>query len=237
MIEGEDSGGIDEGLGHILHLSDFGQPQPGRILTEMRAYWASLRQGRAVPARADVTPQGLRGTLDYAFILERVGPGGARFRLAGRHLVDLMGMEVRGMPLCALMHPGSRGRLSDVLETVFQAPQIAEVELVSPGSYGCPELTGRLLLLPLRSDLGDVSRILGCLVAQGDLGSAPRRFDLIAERADPVIEGAQVLVPSPSAKGFAEPPEPWRPAAARSSICMDETPEERRLRFRVISND
>ena len=237
MTEGKDRGGIDEGAGHVLHLLDFGSPQPARILAEMRAYWTSLRQGRALPSRADVTPQGLRGALDYAFILERVGPGGARFRLAGRHLVDLMGMEVRGMPLCALMYPGSRGRLSDVLETVFQGPQIAEIELNSPGSYGCPELTGRLLLLPLRSDLGDVTRVLGCLVSQGEIGSPPRRFDLIAERADPVIEGARVLVPSPSAKGFAEPPEPWRPATPRSPICMDETPEERRLRFRVISND
>lgn len=237
MIEGDDSGGIDEGLGRILRLTEFGQPQPARLLGEMRSYWASLRQGRAVPARADVTPMGLRSTLEHAFILERVGPGGGRFRLAGRHLVDLLGMEVRGMPLCALMHPGSRGRLSDVLETVFQGPQIAEVELSSPGSYGCPELNGRMLLLPLRSDLGDVTRVLGCLVSQGEIGAAPRRFDLIADRADPVIEGARVLVPSASAPGFAEPSELWKPAAPRPSVCLEETPEERRLRFRVISND
>lgn len=237
MIDGDDNCGIDEGLGRILRLSEFGQPQPARILVGMRAYWDSLRQGRAVPARTDVTPLGLQGALDQAFILERVGPGGGRFRLAGRHLVDLLGMEVRGMPLCALMHPGSRGRLSDVLEAVFQGPQIAEIDLVSPGGYGCPELTARMLLLPLRSDLGDVTRVLGCLVAQGEIGSPPRRFDLIAERADPVIEGGRVLVPSPSAKGFADPPEPWRPARPRPATCLEETPEERRLRFRVISND
>lgn len=236
MID-DDNCGIDEGLGRILRLSEFSQPHPGRILAGMRAYWNSLRHGRAVPARADVTPLGLSGTLDHAFILERVGPGGGRFRLAGRHLVDLLGMEVRGMPLCALMHPGSRGRLSDVLEAVFQGPQIAEVDLTSPGSYGCPELKGRMLLLPLRSDLGDVTRVLGCLVTEGEIGSAPRRFDLMGERADPVIEGGRVLVPSPSAEGFAEPQAPWTPAAPRPTVCLDETPEERRLRFRVISND
>jgi len=39
-------------------------------------------------------------------------------------------------------------------------------------------LDARMILLPLKSDLGDVSRILGCLVSVGDLGVAPRRFDV-----------------------------------------------------------
>lgn len=231
--EGTDKAGTPD---RVLRLSDFGQPQPGRVIAEMRAYWSSLRQGRAIPARADVTPLGLRATLDFAFILERIAPGAARFRLAGKHLIDLLGMEARGMPLCALMNPGYRGRLSDVLETVFQGPQIVEADLLSPASYGRPELTGKLLLLPLRSDLGDVTRALGCLVSVGEAGAPPRRFDLGAERADPVIEGGRVLTPSPSALGMAEPPATWRPAP-RPPIIEEETPEERRARFRIISND
>ena len=232
--EGRDGAGPFD---HVLRLSEFGHPQPARVLAEMRAYWDSLRQGRAVPSRADITPLGLRATLDFSFVLERIAPGAARFRLAGRHLIDLLGMETRGMPLCAVMNPGYRGRLSDVLETVFRAPQIVEADLVAPGGYGRPQLTGKMLLLPLRSDLGDVTRALGCLVSVGEVGAAPRRFDLIADRADPVIEGAQVMVPSPSALGFAEPPTPWRPAAPRPRIIEEETPEERRARFRIISND
>lgn len=231
--EGTDRGDAPD---RVLRLSDFGQPQPARLLAEMRAYWDSLRQGRAVPSRADITPLGLRATLDFSFVLERIAPGAARFRLAGRHLIDLLGMEARGMPLCAVMNPGFRGRLSDVLETVFQGPQIVEVDLASPGGYGRPELTGKMLLLPLRSDLGDVTRALGCLVSVGEVGAAPRRFDLVADRAEPVIEGARVLVPSPSAQGMAEPPAPWRPAP-RPPILAEETPEERRARFRIISND
>ena len=58
-----------------------------------------------------------------------------------------------------------------------------------------------------------------------------------AGRAAPVIEGARVLTPSPSAVGFAEPPAPWQPAAPRPAITEAETPEERRARFRVISTD
>ena len=219
--------------GQIVRMVDFNPEQPARILSDLRDYWQGLRRGRAIPTRADVEPRGIRRALDHAFILERVAPGAARFRLAGRHLIDLMGMEVRGMPLCSLLQPASRGRLSDVLETVFKAPQIAELRLSAPADYGRPVLTGRMLLLPLRSDLGDVTRALGCMIAEGDIGMAPRRFDLTGEIVTPVIEGAEVMVPSPSTKAFADPPAPWHPPAPAEP----RSPEERRARFRVISRE
>ncbi|WP_423212173.1 PAS domain-containing protein [Paracoccus yeei] len=226
----------DDG-GKLLRLADFEPVQPGRIVAELRAYWDGLRQGRAIPVRADVEPKGMRRALDYAFILERIAPGAARFRLAGRHLIDLMGMEVRGMPVCSFLNTGSRGRLSDVLESVFRGPQIALLHLDSPATYGRPAMAGQMVFLPLRSDLGDVTRVLGCLVAEGQVGQAPRRFDLISDEVMPVIPGAKVIEPSASATGFAERPAAWRgkaepeaPAPASPS-----TPEERRARFHIVS--
>lgn len=188
----------------LLRLADFDRTHPARIMAEMQEYWQSLRQGRAIPARSDIEPRGIHRALDYAFILERIAPGAARFRLAGRHLIDLMGMEVRGMPVCAFLSPSSRGRLSDVLESVFKAPQIARLSLQAKAEYARPQLEARLLLLPLRSDLGDVTRALGCLIAEGNTGVAPRRFDLIGDEVVPIIEGGATITPSPSAQGFAE---------------------------------
>ncbi|MBA4489308.1 PAS domain-containing protein [Paracoccus sp. S1E-3] len=222
--------------GDVVEFHVAGSADPARTLTELRSYWDSLRKGRAVPDRADVEPKGIRRALDYAFILERIAPGAARFRLAGRHLIDVMGMEVRGMPVCSLLNPGSRGRLSDVLETVFKGPQIAEVTLRSEAGYGRPPLTGRMLFLPLKSDLGDVTRALGCLVTDGQIGRGPRRFDLTRDAVFPVIEGAQPLSPRPG--GLADDPAPWRPPvlarAVRQPLRGDETPEERRARFRIV---
>lgn len=214
----------------VFRMADFDAIRPSQILTELRAYWESLRHGRAIPYRSDIEPKGLRKALDYAFILERLAPGAARFRLAGKHLIDLMGMEVRGMPLCSLVNPRARGRLSDVLESVFKAPQIAQLRLRSESAYAQPELDAHMLLLPLRSDLGDTTRILGCMVSEGELGRGPRRFDILHDAVFPVIEGAAVIEPSPS--GFAEPPAPWRAAPAKEKI--EETPEERRARFRIV---
>lgn len=227
-MDGPD-GDIGDG-GVVIRLGAGHGRSASLICAELRAYWDGLRQGRAVPDRTEVEPRGLRGLLDYAFILERIAPGAARFRLAGRHLVDLMGMEVRGMPLCSVMNPSSRGRLSDVLETVFKAPQIAELRLEGQGGFARPPLSGQMVLLPLKSDLGDVSRALGAMVIEGEIGRAPRRFDIAHDAVFPIVAGGATLPPSPS--GFAEMPEPWR-APPRD----DATPEERRAAFRVVGND
>lgn len=219
--------------GEVLNLANFDTLRPIQIIAELRAYWESLRRGRAIPYRSDIEPKGLRNALDYAFILERIAPGAARFRLAGKHLIDVMGMEVRGMPLCSILNPPARGRLSDVLESVFKAPQIAEFRLRSAGAYAQPELHAMMLLLPLRSDLGDATRVLGCLVSEGEIGRGPRRFDILRDELIPVIAGATVLEPSPS--GFAEPSAPWRAALAKA--VEEDTPEERRARFRIITDN
>ncbi|WP_244936010.1 PAS domain-containing protein [Paracoccus siganidrum] len=239
----------------LLRMADYGRNQPARIVQDLRCYWQSLRRGHAVPARADVEPHGIGRALDHAFILERIAPGAARFRLAGRHLIDLMGMEVRGMPICAVLSPSSRGRFSDVLETVFRAPQLAEFRLLARADYARPELTGRMLIMPLRSDLGDVTRALGCLVSEGEPGAAPRRFDVEADEVLPLFEGGTVMTPSPSLsvprlrQGFGERParferDPCREAAPGKPFTpvptpadIPQTPAERRAAFRVITDN
>ena len=53
-----------------------------------------------------LTRAGSNGRLEYAFILEKRRPPGRRVSgWLGMHLTDLMGMEVRGMPLTALFTP------------------------------------------------------------------------------------------------------------------------------------
>jgi hypothetical protein len=196
-------------LGKIVAMDRF---DSGRSLSPIRqaeAYWTALLDGNGVPMRSQIDPRGLENILEYTFILERIAPGLARFRLAGSHLNKLAGMEVRGMPLTAFFDPEARKAATNALEQVFANPAIAELDMVSSGAFGRARIQARMLLLPLKSDLGDVSRVMGVMVSDGAIGATPRRFSIVGTRIKP---GSEVLAPAKPklevtdgfAEGFAE---------------------------------
>ncbi len=145
-------------------------------LSQIEGYWNALRGTRLMPQRSEIDPRGLKGALEYCFVLERIAPGLARLRVAGSHLGDLMGMEVRGMPISAFLTTDSREEFGKALEEVFETPCVATIELSAETGYGRPEMKARMVLMPVRSDLGDASRILGGFVTDGEVGRSPRRF-------------------------------------------------------------
>lgn len=206
------------------------------VVEHLRAYWDGLRKGRLVPSRTDIDPRGIETTLHYTYIIERIAPGMGRFRVAGMHLNDLMGMEVRGMPLSSMFEPAARKGLSDACEAVFNGPAIAEFDLRSDGGVGRPPLQAKLLILPLSSDLGDISRAMGCLVceqAPEDLGRAPRRFvtdRVTLEELQPANPHTDHMAKTPDAPKAA-PARPLRPEAPPLS------PEARRALFRIVSKN
>lgn len=161
------------------HGDDSGASQEaGRfaMLAEVRAYWEGLRQGSDLPRRDEIDPRGIAGALENTFLLERVAPGIARFRLAGMQLHDLMGMDVRGMPLSSLIEPQGRNRLAEALDGVFAGPGVLEIWLEGERGIGRPTLEARMLVLPLLAASGEVGLAIGCLALNGALGRAPRRF-------------------------------------------------------------
>lgn len=147
-------------------------------IDQLESYWNSVRGKRLVPSRCEIDPRGLDGVLGNAFILERITAGLARFRISGSHLTDLAGLELRQMPLSALFLPGSRAVLSDAMQAVFEEPAIVRMMISSPGSFGREPLNGEMILLPLRSDLGDIDRVLGGIVLDGRVGRSPRRIEI-----------------------------------------------------------
>ncbi|WP_245604588.1 PAS domain-containing protein [Sulfitobacter donghicola] len=203
-------------------MSDY-QPHCGYApLSVVEAYWEALRAGRQMPKRAEIDPRGIETALEYAFILERVAPGVARMRVAGSHLHDVMGMEPRGMPLTAFFEKDARIRIAGLLEEVFQTPCSTEVQMVSTFRQGIPQLNARMVLLPLKSDLGDVSRILGCFVSHGELTDAPNRFE-ISDISLRKLDGTPLDSPvpaEPEIEGFSEPSAPFEAAP------MEMNPEE-----------
>lgn len=147
---------------------------PGLI--QLLRYWQSLRGGGA-----RIDPRHIDRALEFAFIAEPMAPGVARFRLAGMHLNDLLGMDLRGMPLSCLFQPASRGLLSDTILHVFSNSSASEFMLTGDRGLGRPPLSGQMLLLPLRDDSGATTRLLGGIATRGEIGRPPRRFRLIGE--------------------------------------------------------
>lgn len=228
---------------NIINMARFQNELRFPVIAEVEAYWNGLRGTRLMPRRSEIDPRGIERALEYAFILERIAPGIARLRIAGSHLTELMGMEVRGMPVSALFTPTARKTISEKMEEVFDGPSIVELDIQAEGGIGKPVVEGRLLLLPLKSDLGDVTRILGCFVTRGSVGRTPRRFNITGTRsraigvtgathtpdegALPELEAAPQLGFSAPSTVFSDEPLETDPGHSRSNVTY----------LRLVKND
>lgn len=189
--------------------------QTSPLLQQVRAYWEGLRpSGGGLPRRQDIDPRGLSGALEHVFLAERVAPGVARLRLAGMHLLDLMGMEVRGMPLSALFEPVGRARLAEVLDQAFCGRAALEFRLEAERAIGKPALEGRMLLLPVLGSRGETDLALGVLETEGRIGRCPRRFAIAGLTAEDLVPATPTPAPEAAAPpvgppGLAEPARPF----------------------------
>ncbi|MDE4131781.1 PAS domain-containing protein [Phaeobacter sp. QD34_3] len=175
---GRKSSGQNKGHDKVVPMNNFRSRTPVSALRQAEAYWTALRRGDDIPSRSQIDPRGLENILSQTFILERVAPGIARFRLAGQKVNEMAGMEVRGMPITAFFTPEARKQLSAALEHMFDAPAIVELELQTQATRLHGSRGARMLLLPLRSDLGDVSRALGVFVSEGNPTGTSQRFSV-----------------------------------------------------------
>ena len=169
-------------------------------IARVDAYWEAIRNGRLMPSRSDVDPRGISDVLEFAFILEKVAPGVARLRLAGMHLTDIMGMEVRGMPVTAMFLPEARRELQGVLETLLDSPATARLALEAERGLTRPTLQAQMVLLPLKDEHGRPTRVLGALQTHGTIGRGPRRFRITGKQVDPILGDAPSRFSMPAAR-------------------------------------
>jgi hypothetical protein len=163
---------------NIISLDSVRAKRQQPALTRIEDYWDTIRGNRLMPTRADIDPRDLQGVLANTFVLERIAPGLARFRVSGSHLTDLLGMEARGMPISAIFEPQARQELGEAVEAVFSEPAVVQMSLGCRGGIGRPPLTGGLVLLPLRAADEASTRALGALVMTGPTGRSPRRPEI-----------------------------------------------------------
>lgn len=173
---------------NVISIAPARTQQRFPAISQVEAYWQGLRNGRLMPSRSDVDPRGISDILEYTFVLEKIAPGMARIRLSGMHLNDLLGMEVRGMPITALFLPEARRQIQRTLELVFERPSTARLSLSGDRGLTRPALEAQLYLAPLKGADGQPNRILGALQANGRIGRAPRRFTVRESVIDSLVE-------------------------------------------------
>lgn len=134
-------------------------------------YWQGLRRGQIVPFRSQIDPRHMHCDIGNLFILEALPDGAQRFRVAGSRIVDMFGMELRGLPARTIMASDAREELRALITETLEGPGIGYARLRSEtASHGLWEM----LLLPLRSDGGNIDRAIGFmfqLAGGGSLGA------------------------------------------------------------------
>lgn len=155
-------------------------------LAQVEAYWRARIGTRRVPLRRDIDPAGIENLLPATMILERVGPGIARIRVAGQQIERMCGMDTRGIPVSAFFAADARETLGAYVEAAFAGPAIVSVPLLTGRRFLRRGVAGQLLILPLDdgtgSGTGPVSRALAVIVMQGEVtGAAPVRFGIPPE--------------------------------------------------------
>lgn len=207
--------------GHIAYSMSDRLNDP---LAQVRAYWEALRDDDGgLPMRSQINPRGIESALSSTFLIEQIAPGMARFRIAGMDLADIMGMEVRGMPISTMISPKARADFASKLERVFHTPAILTLNLLADTGIGRPALSARMQILPMRNLNGQPNLALGSISLKGAFGRTPRRFEISSAivveinrpEAKPVEATAKRFAPTLFANtqthAFAETAESYEP--------------------------
>jgi hypothetical protein len=161
------------------------------IHSEIRAlysYWERLRAGRPCPYRAEVDPRDMTGDARHLFVLENLGEGNLRFRLAGTALIDAFGYELRGMSVRSIMAGRARESFVALVAETLAEPGVGYARLHAPDG----KTVWEVVLLPLRGNFGQIDRLIGCLHPVSgrvpEAGDVPLRFTIDAMSIRPVDE-------------------------------------------------
>jgi hypothetical protein len=124
-----------------------------------------------------------------------------------------------------------------LLAVVMGEPAVVELQLEARSRLG--PYRANMLLMPLRSDFGEINRVLGCTSGEGDKFTAPLAFTIRDVAVTP-IEPSQGAEPRQARPGFAEEPVGFAPAEGPKLVAIEGNPNaptkprEGAHRFRVI---
>jgi hypothetical protein len=133
----------------------------------MYGYWDAKREGRTMPRRSDIDPSEIPKLLPRILIVQALGDGRFRYRLAGTGIVEAFGVEMTG----ALVGDIARGEYRKQLLTIYETAFAARRPLLAYSRYYGIQQTPRnatRLLLPLSPDGRVMDQVLSLHVFDQD---------------------------------------------------------------------
>jgi hypothetical protein len=217
------------------------------IHSEIRAlynYWERLRAGRPCFYRAEVDPRDMTGDARHLFVLEDLGEGNMRFRLAGTALTDAFGYELRGMSARSIMEGKGRESFLALVSETLAEPGVGYARLHAPDGVTVWEV----VLLPLRGNFGEIDRLIGCLHPVSgrtpEAGDTPLRFSIDTMSIRPVNAGpdtvhgdAMPLAGFGEERAQFEGPEAGTLKAIEGGLGDGERPNGERPKLRVVRDE
>jgi hypothetical protein len=149
-----------------------------RAHEELYSYWASLRRGAKLPARADIQPGAFKRLLPTVSLIDVDDAGGDldfKLRLAGTGLYSVYGREITGRRLCEVYNSSA----TDYWR--FELGRVVSERRPTAGVHnlawrGASHLSILWMRLPLSSNGADVDMIMGydAVVGVGQMQSGIR---------------------------------------------------------------
>jgi hypothetical protein len=137
------------------------------MLREIYGYWDAKRGGRMMPRRSDIDPSEIPKLLPRILIVQALGDGRFRYRLAGTAIVEAFGVEITGTLVGDIAHGEYRAQLLTIYETAFAARRPLLAYSRYYGVQRIPRSAVRLLM-PLSPDDRVMDQVLSLHVFDQD---------------------------------------------------------------------
>ncbi|CAN7447029.1 PAS domain-containing protein [Phyllobacterium sp. LjRoot231] len=133
--------------------------------SELFAYWNRLRGTRAAPERREIAPASIRKYLADTFIVQAIGPGEPRFRLAGTRICSIYGKELRNMSFASLWQTKDKSNIARLIKNSMTNKSVVQMNYEGKSTRGRKALF-ELILLPLASEANEL-HLMGMIISLG----------------------------------------------------------------------
>jgi len=134
------------------------------VSRQLYSYWNAMRGERLAPKRFEIEPSQIAKILPDTFILERINPETARFRLAGTRICEAFAAEFRGVNIFDLFCLEDKITLQREFSVIARQGAVGVFE-IEGGTESARKVRFEIVVTPLMHTREVVDRYLGSITS------------------------------------------------------------------------